>query len=714
MTITNTYDVLARVLTRGYPDGGLEKFGYSARGLVAYTNQIGMASAYGYDPAGRKTAETNANLEFILYTNNPAGDLLSLTDAKSQTTKWGYDSFGRVTNKTDQAGTVILKYAYDADARLLSRWSAAMGTTYYTNDPFGNLTRIAYPHSGNVTLQYDSLSRLTNMVDGSGTTAYSYTSGNQLLTESQPFASSTVTNTYLNRLRTRLSLQQPAGVWTNAFTYDVAGRLTNVASPAGTVGWSLATPGAQLIRRIDFPNGCHTANAYDPAMWRWERTYFENSGNTVLDFAGYGFNLAGQRTAYTNLAGTYVLYSYDNIGQLKVATSSAGSENRGYFYDAAWNANRRTNNGAVYNFNVDNKNQLTSTSDGTISYDANGNLTNEYGLHGYTYDDENRLTSVADIFNPQYRTDFVYDGLGRLRKRLEYVWGIAAPQGPAVLTSGSWNLSSTVEYIYDGNRVIQERDGSNTPTVSYTRGLDLSGTMEGAGGIGGLLARSSGYSAGNWTTNHFYHADGNGNVTYLVDASQAMAATYRYDPFGNTISSSGSLAGANLYRFSSKEVHVNTGMYIYLYRFYDPSLQRWLNRDPIGDLAEAKLLGPMFAQAPLRNGGARLPVLRLGEPNLYAFVANNPIRWIDPDGLIPDGPFFPPPKGYNPKSWPPLACPTGCEALLDALIAGTAAGATICAAAPFSIPCVTALAEVALTAQAVADCVKAQKLLPGL
>ena len=486
-------------------------------------------------------------------------------------------------------------------------WSAAMGTTYYTNDPFGNLTRIAYPHSGNVTLQYDSLSRLTNMVDGSGTTAYAYTSGNQLLTESQPFASGTVTNIYVNRLRTRLSLQQPAGVWTNAFTYDVAGRLTNVASPAGAIGWSLATPGAQLIRRIDFPNGCHTANAYDPAMWHWERTYFENSGNTVLDFAGYGFNLAGQRTAYTNLAGTYVLYSYDNIGQLKVATSSAGSENRGYFYDAAWNANRRTNNGVVYNFNVDNKNQLTSTSDGSISYDANGNLTNEYGLHGYTYDDENRLTSVADIFNPQHRTDFVYDGLGRLRKRLEYVWGIAVPQGPAVLTSGSWNLSSTVEYIYDGNRVIQERDGSNTPTVSYTRGLDLSGTMEGAGGIGGLLARSSGYSAGNWTTNHFYHADGNGNVTYLVDASQAMAATYRYDPFGNTISSSGSLAGANLYRFSSKEVHVNTGMYIYLYRFYDPTVQRWLNRDPIEEW---------------------------GGYNLYQMEDNDPVNQVDPEGLL--------------------------------------------------------------------------------
>jgi YD repeat-containing protein len=45
-----------------------------------------------------------------------------------------------VTNNVDQAGTIILKYTYDADNRLLSRWSAAMGTTYYTNDAVGNLT----------------------------------------------------------------------------------------------------------------------------------------------------------------------------------------------------------------------------------------------------------------------------------------------------------------------------------------------------------------------------------------------------------------------------------------------------------------------------------------------------------------------------------------------------------------------------------------------
>ena len=147
-------------------------------------------------------------------------------------------------------------------------------------------------------------------------------------------------------------------------------------------------------------------------------------------------------------------------------------------------------------------------------------------------------------------SQFVYDGLGRMRKRIEYTYS----------SGGSPVWSSETHYIYDGTRVIQERDTNNTPTVSYTRGTDLSGSLEGAGGIGGLLARSSGYSPAIGALIIFYHADGIGNITYLVDSSQAMAATYRYDPFGNTVSSSGTQASANVYRFSSKEVHVNSGM----------------------------------------------------------------------------------------------------------------------------------------------------------
>jgi RHS repeat-associated protein len=171
-----------------------------------------------------------------------------------------------------------------------------------------------------------------------------------------------------------------------------------------------------------------------------------------------------------------------------------------------------------------------------------------------------------------------------------------------------WVLSSETLYLYDGFRVIQERNSNNVPVVSYTRGNDLSQTLEGAGGIGGLLARSDGYSnsTGNWTDHNYYHADGNGNITYLVNSSQGLAAAYRYDPFGNLTYSSGSLAGSNVYRFSSKEQHLNSGLYYCLYRFYDPVVQRWLNRDPESEA---------------------------GGVNLHGFASNDPVDRRDPLGL---------------------------------------------------------------------------------
>jgi RHS repeat-associated protein len=106
----------------------------------------------------------------------------------------------------------------------------------------------------------------------------------------------------------------------------------------------------------------------------------------------------------------------------------------------------------------------------------------------------------------------------------------------------------------------------------------------------------------------FYHADGNGNITLLINQSQATVAKYIYDAFGNIISQSGSLAEANLYRFSSKECHAPSGLVYYLYRFYDPSLQRWLNRDPIKEL---------------------------GGFNLYEFVSNDPSDKYDRYGDMP-------------------------------------------------------------------------------
>ncbi len=177
--------------------------------------------------------------------------------------------------------------------------------------------------------------------------------------------------------------------------------------------------------------------------------------------------------------------------------------------------------------------------------------------------------------------------------RQEYTW-----QG------GAWVQTNKVYYVYDGNVVIQERDINNLPTTTYTRGKDLSGSLDGAGGIGGFLARSDQLPLA--TGHSFFHADGNGNVTMLINDSQAIVAKYLYDAFGNIISKSGLLADANLYRFSSKESHPNSGLLYYLYRYYDPNLQRWLNRDPFGEY---------------------------GGLNLYAFIENEPVIAVDAFGL---------------------------------------------------------------------------------
>lgn len=210
----------------------------------------------------------------------------------------------------------------------------------------------------------------------------------------------------------------------------------------------------------------------------------------------------------------------------------------------------------------------------------------------------------------------------------------SAPFAVSCLTlSGSrQNPEHRTKYIYDGWRVIQERDVNSNPTVSYTRGPDLSGSLEGAGGIGGLLARSSDYSSGNPTSHAYYHADGNGNVTCLLDVSQNVAASYYYDPYGNLLSFSGTLALDNAYQFSSKEYMANSRLYYYGYRFYDPDLQRWLNRDPFGE--------PGFEILRIHNAKVIHFLSDIAElaqkPDLYEYVENSPASSRDSSGLKKD------------------------------------------------------------------------------
>src|SRR5438093_8447745 len=223
----------------------------------------------------------------------------------------------------------------------------------------------------------------TNIIDAAGTTKYTYYAGGLPNTEDGPWSSDTVTYTYNNRLRANLSLQQPTGSWTNGFTWDAAHRLSTETSPAGTFTYTYKVGQASSLPiKLVLPNSSYITNTYDNVA-RLTGTYLDNSSNTVLDKSEYLYNTNSQRIRLTRTDGSYYTNSYDNIGQLKWADSTVNTEDRGYLYDAAWNLSKRTNNGAVYTFAVDGKNQLTSSPTGTHGYDSNGNMTSS---SSFTYE----------------------------------------------------------------------------------------------------------------------------------------------------------------------------------------------------------------------------------------------------------------------------------------------------------------------------------------
>ena len=705
VSVGMTYDPLGRLVTRSYPDGGVEGYGYSfgIAGPSSFTNQISKVTLYGYDAARRKTAETNALNNTTLFAYNAAADLLSLTDGNSDTTHWNYDAFGRVTNKVDAASNVLFIYKYDADNRLTNRWSAAKAGTTYKYDAGGNLTNVVYPVSPAITLTYDRLNRLTNMVDAVGNTVYSYDAASQLLSEDGPWANDTVSYSYQNRLRTQFSLLQPGlTAWSQSYGYDATRRLTSVTSPAGLFNYLYDPAQLQRVDRLTLPDGAVITNTYD-SVARLTLTELMNSTGTNLDSYAYGYNQANQRTNVVRTAGDYVKYAYDNIGEVTTATgyTPAGSvrlpERLLYDYDAAGNLWRKRTSAssaseALYAFNslneitngnfganlspwtatanvsgattipatnvfvngsvasvygdntfglnvtvtnglntftaiASNNLAVMSTNTSTVNvlytnsayaYDLNGNLLAD-GTRGFAYDDENQLISVWKT--NVWRNDFVYDGKMRRRIEKDFTW-----------TNSVWTQTNEIHFIYDGNLVVQERNTNNQPVVAYTRGNDLSGSLQGAGGIGGLLARSQNLPPPTpfYMVHSYYHADGNGNVTMLVDASQNLVAKYLYDPYGNTLAQSGLLADANTYRFSSKEWNANSGLYYYLYRLYDPNLQRWINRDPLGEIGfESCILNKSAI-------GLWLADERSEGANLYEFVLNNPGNKIDPFGTTQD------------------------------------------------------------------------------
>ncbi len=646
-----------------------------------------QTTTWNYHPAtGLLTSKTDANNKTVSYTYTSAGQVATRTWARGIVTTYAYSSTtGELTGVDYSDTTTDLAYTYNRLGQMATG-SDYSGTRTFTYNLSGTLELqheqlgVAYSGHDRLTYGYDTTpgtkgrpnafqlgtsgspsadqsigyhyqsdGRLSTLIAGGHTFVYGYVSNSHLL--------GTVTNTAANYLDTRT--YDAAHDWVDsrtttisnvakaafAYTQDNVGRSTLVAKTGGVFDrYGNGTQGldthytyddrSQLASEVTKLGGTGTVltgrndSSYDYDLLGNRKSVTHN-GNT----ATYTSNLLNQYTQRT-VPGVFDVAGAAASGATVTVNSSTSGVTRHGEYFFKGHALTNTSSPAYTTLAVSdgtttaNLPAFVAKTPEAFTYDDDGNLRSD-GRWDYYYDAENRpywvetAAAALSAGHPKVARRFYYDCLGRMFRLNKDSWG-----------GSYWVVDTDHYYIYNGWSVVAEfwgAYGGGGLVSTYSRhsywGLDLSGTSQGAGGIGGLLMVQEGGNS------YLPAYDALGNVHAMIKASDgSIAAAYEYDAFGNTLRESGPYAASNPFRFATKYTDVETGLVYHDTRYYSPSLGRFLNRDSIGE-----------------QGGL----------NLYAYVNNRvPNAW---DMLGQDA-FL---TWYEGGSWGVGDGPTGME-IVDA------------------------------------------------
>jgi RHS repeat-associated protein len=541
-TTTYTYDSRNRLTKITYPTSPATttQFAYDYRGRrTSVTDANGKVTQYAYDDADRLVSVTDANTHVTSYAYDTENNLTSITDAALNKTSFVYDALGRVTQTTFPSN-LAESYVYDANGNLTSKTDRNAKVINYAYDTINRLTSKSYPDTTSVSYTYDLANHLTQVVDPTGTYAFTFDADGRLTQTSTAYAfiaGKTFTVGYgYDAAANRTSMTDPQNAPT-AYAYDTLNRLSSLTSPQGAFGFSYDA----LSRRTQLtrPNNVTTTYSYDPLSRLL--SVLHKLGATTLDGASYTVDNAGNRTSKTDqLANVTTNYGYDSTYQLLSAVQGANTT-ESYSYDPV--GNRLTSAAGSYAYNG--SNELTSSPTATFTYDNNGNTLTKVdstGTTSYAWDFENRLTSVT-LPGTGGAVTLKYDPFGRRIQK----------------SSGS----GATNFLYDGANSLEEVDASGNVLARYTHGQAIDEPL--------AMLRGG--------TTSFYHADGLGSITSLSNAAGALAQTYTFDSFGKQTSSSGSLT--NPFQYTAREFDRETGLYFYRARYYDPAVSRFLNEDLI-------------------------------------------------------------------------------------------------------------------------------------
>ncbi len=655
-TITMTWNARGQMLTRTDETGIVTKMTYDAStekltsvivDFNAGSGHLNLTTSFGYDSVGNLTSITDPNGNQTTFLYDDLRRLTQRTDSSpfSYVTNFNYDDNGNLLDVQRQTGTTpawqIYSWTYSVSNQRLTAVDPASNTTTWTYDAKDRVESITDAESRVWQYDYDPLDRLSQVTDPTSTvcdvrtytdngmlasvedarsnvTQYTYDgfdrrdetiyadttfeqnssyddNGNVLTYVTR--SGNTVVSTYdvLNRRITKTPTSQPV----ISYTYDLAGRMTQISKPtvsgdpsSGAIVFSYDTAGRfyqeqypdgkTVTHELDdngnrtkttWPDGYYITRVFDEIN-RLTDIKLNGSGTSAIAFS---YNDLSQRTQLTYSNGATVVYApqlnedvtsitHNFVGATDTFTygfnnvhepDSVAVSDGAYMYHPG-------SAGTTSYGTADSVNAYPSVGGTSYSYDGNMNLAGD-GTWTYGYDTENHLLSASKT---GLSATMVYDPLHRLSQK-------------AVGSTKS-------RYIYSGWQRIADYDGAtNTLLNRFVYGTSLDEAL--------LIV-----SAGGTLT--FLHHDLVGTLVATSNNSGAVTNKNVIGTFGETTSIAGTDFG-----FTGQRYDADLGLYYYKMRFYSPKLGRFLQPDPVG-----------YTKADF---------------NLYAYVGNSPLMYSDPMGL---------------------------------------------------------------------------------